>query len=295
MTFYGVRGSCPCSGESIRRYGGATSCVAVAGDEPGALPIILDLGTGCRRLGEDLAAGRVIGRATAGSEPLALTAVTTHLHFDHVQGLPFFRPALLPDTQLDIYGPPSPEGTLEEMFAGFVRPPYFPVPLDQLPAKIRFHEAVDGEIEVADSARLVIRTLPHVGLTCGYRVEIGGASVAFVSDHQAPHELDRVADSVLELCDGADLLIHDAQYTDDEFRQKEEWGHSTVGYAVLVAREAGVRRLALYHHDPTHDDEQLDAFGELAAALAEGSGMDQVVVASEGMELRIPGHTTGAM
>jgi phosphoribosyl 1,2-cyclic phosphodiesterase len=277
VTFYGVRGSCPCSGDEISRYGGATSCVAVWSDVAGEPPFVLDLGTGARRLGEELHASRAEG------DPLPITAVTTHLHFDHIQGLPFFAPALREGTVLDVHGPTPPGGTLAEAFAHILRPPYFPLPLAQLPADIRFHELDDGELAVG-SLRVLARRVPHVGPTCGYRVETAGASVAYVSDHQAPRALDSVDPAVVELCAGADLLIHDAQYTEEEFRRKAHWGHSTVGYAVRVAAEAGVRRLALFHHDPTHDDDQLDRLGEEASRAG---GVTQVVIAAEGLTLEV--------
>lgn len=282
VTFYGVRGSCPCSGEAIRRYGGATSCVAVSTGPAGQPPLVLDLGTGARRLGEELRAGLAAG------QPLAMVAAITHLHFDHVQGLPFFAPALREGAVLDVYGPAQHGVTLAEAFAAILRPPYFPVPVADLPADIRFHEVGDEDLQLG-AVTLKARRIPHVGATCGYRVESGGASVAYLSDHQAPRDFDSVDPSVLELCTGVDLLVHDAQYTDEEFSRKAHWGHSTVAYAVRVAAEAGVRRLALFHHDPTHDDDQLDALGDHAAELAAAAGLAGVTVASEGLELEVGG------
>jgi ribonuclease BN (tRNA processing enzyme) len=137
---------------------------------------------------------------------------------------------------------------------------------------------------------VIVREVPHVGLTVGYRVETDGVSVAYVSDHQAPAEdgavIRTVSESVLELCDGVDLLIHDAQYTNEEFAVKAHWGHSTLAYAAHVAREAGARRLALFHHDPTHDDATLDSFGREADLWVDGR-LEEIVMAAEGSSITL--------
>lgn len=296
VKFYGVRGSCPCSGPKIARYGGATSCVALWPDGPTSAPVsragtgtgagtypssragagapfILDLGTGVHQLGLDLP------RA-----PIELVAVVSHLHFDHIQGLPFFPAALVEGSVIDIYGPVPEEGSLAEGFTSVLRPPWFPLPLEELPAELRFHELDEGDLHVG-GFELRARRVPHLGATCGYRIERDGVKVAYVSDHQAPFTRDAVSDAVLDLCDGADLVIHDAQYTEAEFEAKKHWGHSTVGYAVRVAHEAGARRLALYHHDPTHGDDELDRLGDEARQLARrtGAGDLEVIVAAEGL------------
>lgn len=268
ITFYGVRGSTPCPGEPNRRYGGNTSCVAIEAD--GHDPIVLDLGTGLRNWGQTLPLdGSFRGHA-----------LVTHVHWDHVQGLPFFMPVLAEGASLDVYGPPPPTGSLRDCFDTFVSPPFFPVGIDELPGSIRFHDVSDCDLAIGD-AKVMIRTVPHTGLTNGYRVEQDGAVVTYISDHQMPTDgsMD-IADSVLELCDGADLLIHDSQYTPDEFTKKAHWGHCTVDYAVHVGREAGVKRLALFHHDPAHDDDIVDCLLAGARVLA-GAAIDEVVAAAE--------------
>jgi len=273
VTFYGVRGSTPCPHESNQRYGGNTSCVAL--ESPGHDPIVLDLGTGLRLWGETM--------------PLDGTfrghALVTHVHWDHVQGLPFFVPVLRPGAQFHVYGPaPSPPGTqtLAECFEHFISPPYFPVRIADLPGAIEFHTVRDTEIVVGD-AKVTVRDVPHTGVTNGYRVEQDGATVVYISDHQMPMDgSHEVADSVLELCDGADLLIHDAQYTPEEFATKRDWGHCTMEFAVHVAAEAGVKRLALFHHDPTHDDDFVDCLVARARLVA-GKRIDEVMAAAEGL------------
>jgi len=221
---------------------------------------------------------------------LEVNVFTTHLHFDHIQGLPFFGPTLRSDTRVAIYGPRQAGISLWAVFAAFIRPPYFPVGLHELPAELCFSEVGDGEVKLGP-ARVIVREVPHVGLTVGYRIEVDGFSVTYVSDHQAPAEggvvSGRVSQSVLELCDGADLLIHDAQYTDEEFAVKAHWGHSTVGYAAHVAREAGARRLALFHHDPTHDDAALDAIGLAAERSELGGTLETIFMAKEGTSVEL--------
>lgn len=301
VTFHGARGSCPCSGPELSRYGGATACVSVdPGD--GRPPVVFDLGTGSRGLGEDLVARLLPKAATIGAPPepvdrsdrpghlLALACLLTHLHFDHVQGLPFFLPALREEVRLDIYAPPQGTPGLEEVLSSFICPPYFPVRLSELPAELFLHEVEDGSrIELGDGLEVLARQLPHLGPTLGYRLEAPGCVVAYLSDHQAPRVRrgGAIPEAALELAAGADLLIHDAQYTSEEFTSKAHWGHSTISYAVEVAGAAGAKRLALFHHDPTHDDTLLDRLGEEATALA--AGAFDVVVAAEGGSLLLDG------
>ena len=253
------------------RYGGNTACVALTIE--GEQPIVFDLGTGLRAFGD--------------TQPLdgtfAGTALMTHIHWDHVQGLPFFPPADRVGAKFDIYGPQQEAGTLVELFNGFMRPPYFPVTFSELRGDIRFHEVLKDELKIG-SAKVVVRPVPHCGPTVGYRVSWGGKTVTYISDHQAPLGLDTVDEQVLELADGVDLLIHDAQYTRAEFEQKAHWGHCTIDYAITVAREAGARKLVLFHHDPSHGDDLLDEL--LAGARAEGaaSGLE-VVAAYEGLRI----------
>lgn len=235
---------------------------------------MLDLGTGLRFWGETLDTRK----------PFTGSALVTHIHWDHVQGLPFFTPVLQPGAQFDVYGPPQPTaGGLGEAFGAFMCPPFFPVTTKDLLGDIRFHDVWDCDLEL-DGAKVRVRPVPHVGLTNGYRVEMGGAVVAYLSDHQMPVDGSHtVPDAVLDLCDGVDLLIHDAQYTAAEFPAKATWGHCTSDYAVHVAKEAGARRLALFHHDPTHHDLAVDSILADARALAETTGIEEVLAAHEGL------------
>lgn len=276
ITFFGVRGSTPCACPSNRRYGGNTACVSL--QSPGAEAVVLDLGTGLRLFGET--------QPTDGS--FSGHALVTHLHWDHVQGLPFFVPVLRDGARLDIWGPPQEGMGLAEAFDRFMRPPYFPVGLNDLPGEVRFHE-LDDETAQVGGATVTARPVPHIGPTNGYRVSFGGGpSVVYISDHQQPldgsHE---ISDAVLELCDGADVLIHDAQYTVEEFGPKAHWGHCTVDYAVEVARRAGVRRLVLFHHDPGREDSAMDALVEHARSLPAAAELSEVLAAEEGLTINL--------
>jgi phosphoribosyl 1,2-cyclic phosphodiesterase len=275
VTFFGVRGSTPCHGESIVRYGGNTSCVAVS--VPGHDPFLFDLGTGLR----------YFGYTCDGVHPFRGTCLLSHLHWDHIQGLPFFTPLLREGAILDVYAPIQESGQpVGEAFAEAIRPPLFPVPLAHLPGTMRFHDVLDAEFSVGD-VHVMSRSIPHSGVTVGYRMTWRGSSVAYLSDHQMPIDGSySVTAGALDLCRGADLVIHDAQYTPAEFAQRRDWGHCTVEYAVWVAATAGARRLALFHHDPAHADDQLDALAATAVACGVRAGVE-VFAAREGMTVPV--------
>jgi phosphoribosyl 1,2-cyclic phosphodiesterase len=280
VTFYGVRGSTPCASEELRRYGGNTACVVV--DGPDLEPILLDLGTGLRFFGLD-------GRC---SRPFRGTALVTHLHWDHVQGIPFFTPLLCPDARLDLYAPAQDEG-LEAAVRAFLAPPYFPVGIDELPGEIRFHDTTPGTFTVGE-AEIRAALVPHIGPTLGFRVTVRGVSIAYVSDHQQPGVGSTEVDAaVLDLCDGVDLLIHDAQFDDDEFALRSDWGHCTVDYAVEVAARSGAARLALFHHDPSHTDERIDELLADVQVTAAERGVGEVFAASEGLTVSFSSAANG--
>lgn len=270
VTFYGVRGSTPCPCTSTRRYGGNTACVVL--ERPGADPIVFDLGTGLREFGEVWPADR----------PFKGTALVTHLHWDHVQGLPFFGPILREGSRIDVHGPVEDGVSLGAAFAQFMRPPFFPITVEDLAGDVRFHDAAPGEFDI-DDAHVTVAEVPHIGTTLGYRVDVDGVSVAYISDHQQPAADSReVANSVVALCRDVDLLIHDAQYDAHSFAAKATWGHCTVDYAVAVAAASGAKRLALFHHDPAHDDATLDELRADAERAAAGTSVVEVLLAAEG-------------
>jgi ribonuclease BN (tRNA processing enzyme) len=279
ITFFGVRGSCPCAGEGYRRYGGNTSCVLV--DIEGDAPLILDLGTGLRALGDMLEKTlRAEGR------PLEATALLTHLHFDHILGLPFFGPLHDPGASLLVYGPRQEGSSLKETLHAAVAPPFFPVHMTDFRGEVSFNDIADDEFAIG-SAKIRSRTIDHRGHTLGFRVEADGHSVVYMPDHQAPLDRRSISEGVLELCDGADLLLHDAQYTDEEFVDKSEWGHSTVPYAVRVAAESGVKRLILFHHDPSHTDRDIDRLVTRARRLPDAKRLEDISAAHEGSVIKL--------
>ena len=273
VTFFGVRGSTPCHGDDTRRYGGNTSCVGLGVD--GEVPIVFDLGTGLRYCGERVPE----------TGPFEGTCLLTHMHWDHVQGLPFFVPVLREDAHLDIYAPVQEDGrSVRDVFESIIKPPMFPVSLNELKGSFAFHDIADDDFMLG-SLSVKSRLVPHVGNTLGFRVTYGDFSVAYIPDHQMPLDGSMgITTGVRELCTGADLLIHDAQYTPDEFTRKNNWGHCTVDFAVWVAVECGVKRLALFHHDPTRSDDQVDSL--LDRARREGSrGGVEVMAAHENQSL----------
>jgi phosphoribosyl 1,2-cyclic phosphodiesterase len=243
-------------------------------DEP---PLLLDLGTGLRFFGE----------TQPDNGAFRASALVSHLHWDHVQGLPFFVPALRPGTIMDIYGPVQEDGrSMAEAFTSFMRPPYFPVTIDRLQSVIRFHDLDEGPTKIG-TALVTALAIPHVGLTYGYRIEWGGATVAYLPDHQQPSDGGfGVADAALELADGVDLLVHDAQYTQPEFAMKSDWGHCTYEYALWVAKRAGARQLALFHHDPMRSDDAIDEALRCCTSFADRAGV-AVIAAAEGQRISL--------
>jgi phosphoribosyl 1,2-cyclic phosphodiesterase len=282
VTFYGVRGSTPCPCDANFRYGGNTSSVVV--EVPDTPPILLDMGTGLRVYGESLPP----------EAPLRAVALVTHLHWDHVQGLPFFGPVLRRGSRLDVYSPPPDCGmSLAQAFHQSMRPPYFPVHLSQLRGEIRFTEVRNGRFDVGD-VTVTVATIPHVGPTAGYRLDWAGRSIVFIPDHQQPSDGSlRVDPAVVALARGADLLIHDAQYTAKEFRKKSDWGHSTIEFAVEVAEQAEVGMLALFHHDPAHTDDFVDGLAAEARAVSRRRSM-KIFAAHEGLTLALEPCTGSA-
>ena len=269
VTFFGVRGSTPGHSADMARYGGNTSCVVV--ESAGEAPIVLDAGTGLR----------IYGLAQSGT--FEGTMLVSHLHWDHVQGLPFFPPFLDPASKTTVWGPPELDMDFATAFNGFLRPPYFPVEVDDLPSSISMRNISDETIQVG-GARITAGPVPHNGQTNGYRIEVGGVSIAYIPDHQqSPNGID-VADSVLALADGVDLLIHDAQFTEELLAQRAEWGHCTPAYALRVAELAGAKSLALFHHDPLHDDAMVDGLLEATSAAATST---QVIAACEGLKISL--------
>ncbi len=285
VRFWGTRGSIAVPGEKTSKYGGNTSCVEVRAED--GTVIVLDCGTGARELGQHLL-------SSAGGA-LRLHVFIGHTHWDHIQGFPFFAPAFLPDTELNIYAPAGFQRRVEDAIAGQMQYSYFPVTLRDLRSRIHFTELEEGFFHIGD---VLVQTqyLNHTAPTLAYRISSGGATVAYVTDHEPfwkptgrafRHPGDQRHLSFLE---GADLIIHDAQYSEEEYASKVGWGHSTVEYATDIALTTGSSRLALFHHDPAHDDAtvaRLEAMARERAAAASRSL--EVFAAAEGLALDIRG------
>jgi len=272
VTFHGTRGSTPCAGPRYARYGGNTSCVSLhaAGNI-----FVFDLGTGLRAFGETLGAN---------GGGFHATVLLSHLHWDHVQGLPFFRPLADPDTCLDVHGPAQANRPLGAVFDELMRQPFFPITVHELPGRVRFLDTATDDFP-AGPAKVRSRWIRHTSPTLAYRVELDDLSVAYISDHGQGCSDDGdafVPDDVLELADGVDLLIHDSQHSCEEFERKRHHGHSTVDYAVHVARAAGARQLALFHHCPSHGDAAVDTLLNRARELAAPTGIGHVFAAADG-------------
>ncbi len=285
VRFWGTRGSIAKPGPSTIRYGGNTSCVEVRAAD-GTL-IILDCGTGAHDLGQCLL------RNSTG--PIRGSLLISHTHWDHIQGIPFFAPFFVPGNEWDIYAPQGFGETLRTTLAGQMEYTYFPITAEAFGASLRYHNLSEGEFRIG-GVRIVTRFLNHPALTIGYRIEADGAVLVYACDHE-PHSgaaatsSDGLAGQDLlhsEFLRDADLVIHDAQYTAEEYAAKAGWGHSTVHYAVNVCARAGVRTLALTHHDPMRSDDQVDELLSAARSLAAGSDLD-VIAASEGLTLTLTG------
>ena len=278
VTFHGVRGSSACHGPSTVRYGGNTSCVSVEAD--GSRPLLLDLGSGLRYFGHSYAADD--------SPALDAVALVSHLHWDHIQGLPFFSPMLRRGARMSIYGPRQDDGSrFSDALHRAVSPPVFPVSIGDFPVCVDIHDVERDDLDI-DGYTILARPVPHIGATVGYRIEHGGVVIAYIPDHQQPPEWSPspdhppvVNDDIRRIIDGADLLIHDSQYTRHELSVKAHWGHCTPEYAVAIARACGAKRLALFHHDPERTDDELDA-----RSACSPPGLE-VFVAREGMSISL--------
>ncbi len=288
VRFWGTRGSIAVPGFGTAKYGGNTSCVEVRTSD--GTVIVLDCGTGARDLGMEL--------MRSAPQPLRLHLFIGHTHWDHIQGFPFFVPAFLPNAELNIYAPLGFQHTVADAIAGQMQYPYFPITLRDLRSRIHFIELEEGFFRVGD-ALVETQYLNHTAPTIAYRISSNGATVAYVTDHEPfwkpdgkvfRHPGDQRHIAFLK---GADLVIHDAQYTDEEYATKVGWGHSTFEYATDVALAAGSARLALFHHDPAHDDTTLDRLeGAARARVMDRRGTLDVFAAQEGLSLELLGTGT---
>jgi len=284
LRFWGTRGSIPTPGPKTAFFGGNTSCVEVR--TKSGTTLVLDCGTGIRLLGLDM---------LSRPGPHRIHLLIGHTHWDHIQGFPFFTPAFLPGTELNIYGSTAFQHSLEESLSGQMQYSYFPVKLQDLASRLHYTELEEGFFRIGE---VLVETqyLNHTAPTIAYRITCDGATVAYVTDHEPfwnspgpifQHPGDQ---RHIEFLRGADLVIHDAQYTSEEYRTKLGWGHSPGDYVTDVAMAAGAATVALFHHDPAHDDETIKRIQETQRARAAAARSSlEVFAAAEGMELDVIG------
>jgi phosphoribosyl 1,2-cyclic phosphodiesterase len=293
LKLWGVRGSIPIPGPATIRYGGNTTCVEVRAD--GEI-IVLDAGTGIRSLGISL-------EKEFGSRPITVTVLITHVHWDHIQGFPFFIPAYNDKNQIRIFGYDGADSGIREILKGQMATPFFPVKLYDLPGKIYIKKLQKMEFNIG-KVRVQSKVMNHPGVCMGYRLFTSTGSVAFLPDNEpydafklhssrshllSPEQTKKRAEAeragLVQFLERCDVLILDSQYTDEEYQAHVGWGHGSLSTGVALALDAQVRKLVLFHHDPTHDDAMVDEMVKQARALVTKSGkVLEVVAAREGEE-----------
>ncbi|WP_216904222.1 GAF domain-containing protein [Synechococcus sp. CCY 9618] len=287
VRFWGTRGSIAKPGRDTFRFGGNTSCVEVRSD--GGTLLVIDCGTGAHGLGQALMRER--------PEGMEGSLLISHTHWDHIQGFPFFAPFFAPGHSWDVFGPSGLSGSIRGVLSGQMQHTYFPVTLDQFAATVQYHDLLEGTFRIRE-VTITTHYLNHPALTLAYRLQADGATVVYCCDHE-PHAAELASGigpvagqdrRYAEFIEGADLVIHDAQYTATDFPAKLGWGHSSVEYAVRICEEAGVARLVLTHHDPLRNDAAIDLIlAGVRADLRDRGSPLEVMAASEGLTVRVCG------
>lgn len=264
IRYWGVRGSVPVPGERTVRYGGNTSCLEIQTPQR---RIILDAGTGLTQLGATL------------KDPEHITLLLSHLHWDHIQGFPFFSGIYRKDFTIDIVSGRKVDISLESVLKGQMQEPNFPMNMEGLPAKLSFNELQDnGELAIP-GARVSALSLHHPNGATGFRFEVGGKVFVHLTDHEHTVDYD---EAVGTFCQGADILSIDTMYTPESYPNHVGWGHSSWLQGCEIARRADVGQLVLFHHNPVHDDDMMDAIGKQARGE-----FTNTLVAYEGLELEL--------
>lgn len=285
IKFWGTRGSIPAPGPGTLRYGGNTACIEV---QCGSELIIIDAGTGIRNLGTRL----------LNETPVKASILFSHMHWDHIQGIPFFRPIYIPENEFMLYGNKNWDMKLEYVLRWQMQKPTFPVSLEEISEVGAYMEYIDVDEEaifcIGDKDEIIVQNtrLRHTDTTYAFRIDYDGRSLVYASDTENLPEIDK---KLVELASGADILIHDAQYTNEEYKgldgpSRRNWGHSTPEAAAKLAAASGVKKLVLFHHDPYHDDAQIDKILEIASTI-----FPNTIAASENatLELQRPSMVSG--
>jgi phosphoribosyl 1,2-cyclic phosphodiesterase len=303
VKFWGVRGSLPVPGRKTERYGGNTSCVEVRSES--GTRVVVDAGTGIRKLGKEM-----VAEADAGSE---VHLLISHTHWDHIQGLPFFSPLYQKGNKLHVYARKRDDLHLRAVFASQTDDPYFPIPFDEAKADIAFSELSDSaKFEVKD-VKVACARLNHPYIATAYRLTVDGASVVYVSDTapfsdilfedafiaQPPSpgaelpaadkkKLKAMHAGIVKLCEGADLVVYDTMFTNEDYRRQPHFGHSRPQDALQICQEAGARKLALFHHAPERADAEVDKILDETKSAAKRDGIDlDIVAAYEGLDISL--------
>lgn len=278
IKFWGTRGTRPTPGRRTLRYGGNTTCLEVRDRDENL--IIVDSGSGIAEL----------GAALGQTQPLQAHLLITHTHLDHIQGFPFFSPAFTQGTHLTIVGPAGSAKSLQAAFADQMDPAYFPVRLDHVPADLEFIERNPGETFEVSGLRITPHLLMHPIPTFGYRIEEGSTTFVFATDNELAMfaaEQNGSLKDLVDWCRGADLLVHDAQYSREEYKTHAGYGHSTFEEALSLAEQADVQQLGFFHHDPAHSDSEIDALVEDALGHHQQSGGADVSTFTAAEELEV--------
>ena len=295
IKFWGTRGSIAVPGDATLRYGGNTTCVTVrANDEI----IVLDAGSGIRPLGIDL-------EKEFGTQPIKLSLLVTHAHWDHIQGLPFFKPAYDSKNEISIFGFDETGATFRQILAEPMKSPFFPIAMRELSGKIAIKKLNEMRFSLG-TVQVCAAFVNHPGGCAGYRLNTSAGSVAFLPDHEpyefflhsprannmSPEQAKKTAANdragLVQFLHGSDILILDAQYTDEEYEKYIGWGHGSVSSAVSLALDAEVHRLVLFHHDPNHDDQMVDKMVKEARLQVTKSGRSlEIEAAREGTEILV--------
>ncbi|MBI5177946.1 MAG: MBL fold metallo-hydrolase [Nitrospinae bacterium] len=291
LQFWGVRGSIPAPGPDTAHFGGNTSCLHLMAE--GQPAIILDAGTGIRKLGIELLRNH--------KDKKEIHLLFSHTHWDHIQGLPFFAPLYIPGFSIHIYGPVHYEKSLEHILDQQMEYTYFPVRVAELQAKISYHELKEESFNIGD---ITVRTkyLNHPVLCLGYRFERNGKAIVYCTDHEPYYnflgeddggeEVNMVVEDqnnrLKDFIRGADLLVMDTQYTEEEYPSHQGWGHSSTVHNVGLIANCGIKRLAMFHHDPDRTDADEKKIVELMRRLGKDAGLDvEIFGAREGLSIEV--------